>query len=209
MRNFLSSIVKFLMYKKSADEVLKKSSSSVPPPVITPPQVPSLPQTQPQPYTPTSSFTSQETGLWKVYELILMALCVWREARGEPRLGKVWVAWVIKNRKIVKGWWNRSGMLSEVLLKPQQFSSLTDKNDKQLTVFPYPVKHGEEEYAPDKEFSEILVICEEVLRTPIAEDPTRRSDHYYSASMIDPPSWADEDKLTGIVGRHKFYRLLT
>src|ERR1700756_421568 len=63
----------------------------------------------------------------------LMALCVWREARGEGMLGRRGVAHVIKNRSLSPCWWGKD--IRSVILKPRQFSSFND-SDPNSTKFP-------------------------------------------------------------------------
>lgn len=64
-------------------------------------------------------------------DIVVLALTLYRECRGEPRPGQVAVANVIANR--VKR--DRIGFYRECV-KPLQFSSITAKGDSQLTVWP-------------------------------------------------------------------------
>ncbi len=61
----------------------------------------------------------------------LLALCVWREARGESLRGKQLVAWTILNRSHDKRWPNT---IRGVVLQPLQFSSFNanDPNSRKL-----------------------------------------------------------------------------
>ena len=142
---------------------------------------------------------------WGDYERVLMAVCVWRESRGEGSEAWRWVAWSVRNRLEHKGvWYNRSGFLSEVISLPQQYSSMTVKGDAQLTFFPVPKRLGGA-YAADPVFLEILAICEDSLDQPLENDPSHGSTHFYDTS-ITAPSWARPDKFTGQVGHIRFYR---
>src|SRR3990172_10413739 len=59
-----------------------------------------------------------------------LALAIWREARGEPQLGRTAVGYSILNRVARPSWWGRT--VDEVITKKWQYSSLTDPRDKQL-----------------------------------------------------------------------------
>lgn len=140
---------------------------------------------------------------WNDYERVLMALCVWRESRGEGLEAWKWVAWSIRNRLENRCWYNRSGMLSEVICLPQQYSSMTAKGDGQLSTYPIP-RRNQGTYAPDPTFLEILSVCEVALDSPLSADPTSGATHFHDLSVN--PSWAKADKLTGQQGRLRFYR---
>ncbi len=64
-------------------------------------------------------------------DIIILALTLYREARGESKEGQIAVANVIANR--VKK--NHSSFYAECV-KPLQFSSMTSKGDSQLVVWP-------------------------------------------------------------------------
>ena len=55
--------------------------------------------------------TGQET-----YALILVAICIWREARGESMEAKRGVGWTIRNRVLAAGWFGKGWV--DVILKP-------------------------------------------------------------------------------------------
>src|SRR6202012_2771962 len=61
----------------------------------------------------------------------LMALCIWREARGEPQLGWIAVGWVIKNRAA-----QRKQTVYKVVTARLQFSSMTAPKDPELSLWP-------------------------------------------------------------------------
>jgi spore germination cell wall hydrolase CwlJ-like protein len=62
-------------------------------------------------------------------ELVLLELCMWREARGEGSLGKRGVAHVVSNRVKSGRTWH------QVILKPYQFSSF-NANDPNSEKWP-------------------------------------------------------------------------
>jgi N-acetylmuramoyl-L-alanine amidase len=63
----------------------------------------------------------------------LVALCIWREARGELMTGKLAVGCVIRNRVAKPGWWGHDWR--SVILKPFQFSSF-NANDPNADKWP-------------------------------------------------------------------------
>src|SRR6185295_16250998 len=71
---------------------------------------------------------------WNFYEITLLALTIYREARGEPHEAQIAVAHTVKNRISKPGWWGTD--IVSVLTKKWQYSSLTDPNDTQLTTWP-------------------------------------------------------------------------
>ncbi len=61
----------------------------------------------------------------------LLALCLWREARGEGYAGQVAVACVVRNRRLKR----HTSFFAEIV-KPWAFSSITAIGDSQLTKYP-------------------------------------------------------------------------
>lgn len=137
---------------------------------------------------------------WQMYGRVLLALTLWREARGEPFTGKVAVAQSIKNRVDHPSWWG--GDLISVLTKKWQYSSLTDPNDRQLTTWPK---------ADDADFEECLTIADGVLRERYASPLTRGADSYFDDSLQGDlrPKWAREhpERFVGKIGRLNFYSM--
>jgi len=124
------------------------------------------------------------------YPQFLLALCIWREARGEDLLAKEAVGWVIRNRVQDKRWPND---VVSVITQPYQFSSF-NKNDPNAIKFPK---------MDDKSWLE----CCDAIEHP-GFDPTKCANHYHSIAPGEVlPSWAMESKLTIAIGPFKFYKL--
>lgn len=119
----------------------------------------------------------------------MLALCVWREARGESPLGKRLVAQVIVNRSKDKRWPNT---IVGVILQKKQFSSF-NASDSQSLLFP---KEG------DKAWSECVDAVDVVLTSSI---PLTTANHYHTYAVV--PAWADVDKIVDREGAHIFYKL--
>lgn len=119
----------------------------------------------------------------------LLALAVYREARGESALGKLLVAQVIENRVHDRRW---PDTYRDVILQPWQFSAF-NKSDPQVTVFP---KEG------DTKWQECVDAADQVLRAPF---PFTSANHYHTHAVS--PDWKDDQKIVAVEGGHIFYRL--
>lgn len=129
------------------------------------------------------------------YELVMMMLCIWREARGESNDAKCAVAWVIKNRATRGGWFGKS--IVEVILKPAQFSSF-NIGDANATKFPIP--------ATDTAYVDCLMAAKGCIEGSSA-DPTGGSTYYFDDSIAaNPPSWAKAFIPTVKIGRLNFFK---
>lgn len=128
----------------------------------------------------------------QAWEFSLLALCIWREARGEPYQGKLGVAWVIRNRALHPSWYGHDW--EEIILKPSQFSSF-NPNDPNAVKFP-----GDPAKEPD--WAECLSVAQDVYSNAIA-DPTGGAINYHAISAH--PDWADKMNFTVQLGNHRFY----
>ena len=127
----------------------------------------------------------------------ILALCTYREARGESKLGKKMVAQVVENRVQDKRW---PDTYFTVILQPFQFSSF-NSNDSQSKIFP-PTDYSEPFNMAA--WSDCWEVAGEVLDEE--EDVTEGCNHYF-ADTIEAPSWAKPEGFFKKVGHHEFYRL--
>ncbi len=129
------------------------------------------------------------------YSLILLAICIWRESRGEVYEGKQGVAWTIQNRVLSPRWWGHS--LNGVILMPWQFSSF-NANDPNAVKWPIPT---------DPAWVDSLEIATKVLDGSLA-DNTGGATSYFDNS-ITSPTWATDGSNTATVsiGNLNFYKL--
>src|SRR5258708_2781286 len=139
-------------------------------------------------------------------DYFMLALCLWREARGEGKDGQIAVACVVRNRVHKR----MSSYYVEVV-KPLQFSSITDKGvqdktggylrkpDPQLSLYPNSLDTA---WKQCQEMAE--VVCDVTI-----QDITNGATLYYADSIPFPPSW-DKSKLiqTSKIGHHTFFREL-
>ena len=127
-------------------------------------------------------------------DLFMLALCLWREARGVGNSGMVAVGCVIKNRVSR----NKSSYYAEVV-KPWQFSSITAKGDPQLGYYP-PVQ--------DQSWQLAQKIATNILSGTVS-DTTEGATLYYDDSIPFPAGW-DIHKVedTVKIGRLNFFKEL-
>ena len=125
-------------------------------------------------------------------DFTLTALCVYREARGEPLEGKRAVAFVIRNRTLQPGWWGHDW--ASIILHPYQFSAFNWNNQN---VHVWPAKS-------ETAWQECLQVSEEAW-TPDFPDPTGGATHYFDDS-IKPPLWSKNMTQTLRIGRLTFFR---
>jgi N-acetylmuramoyl-L-alanine amidase len=118
-----------------------------------------------------------------------LALCVWREARGETLLGKMLVAQTIENRVTDSRW---PDTYIGVITQPWQFSAF-NRNDPNVTAYPTET---------DRTWLDCVAAADLVLAAP---SPLTPANHYH-AKDIDP-SWKRDDRVVAREGAHVFYRL--
>lgn len=119
----------------------------------------------------------------------MLALCVWREARGETQRGRRLVAQVIKNRVADKRWPHD---YVGVILQPKQFSSF-NANDPNAVQFPH---------VDDPQWASCVAAADVVFGTLI---PFTTANHYHVIGLS--PDWRDDTKIVATEGHHVFYCL--
>jgi N-acetylmuramoyl-L-alanine amidase len=133
----------------------------------------------------------------QAYPLVLLALAVWREARGGTYNEKLGVAYVIRNRVADKlGRWPVN--LPAVVTQPRQFSAF-NAGDPNATKFPA---------SSDASWEESCRATADALNG--APDPTRGANHYHALPASEAsswPSWADPNRQTAMFGMTRFYKL--
>lgn len=125
------------------------------------------------------------------------------EARGEPRAGKVAVAWVIRNRaerpRFAGDLVGQAGAVAKVCLAPWQFSCWNDSdpNSARLKTLPATAYVAEATIAG-------------LVLDGIEPDPTAGADHYHTIDKpvwagAWPPDWAPRMREVARFGGHVFY----
>ena len=140
------------------------------------------------PYQVWYTMIMHPTDAWRVS---LLALAIWREARGESFLGKIAVAEVVKERVESKRW---PAKYEDVILQPWQFSAF-NKNDPNAFKFPNPETHEwKESYyaAYDTYFGDNSGVA-------------KGANHYVVKGVN--PFWAVGHEPVVVIGQHEFYKL--
>jgi spore germination cell wall hydrolase CwlJ-like protein len=136
-----------------------------------------------------NQYTAQQA-----YELGLLILCVWREARGAGQAAQLGVAWSIRNRvKSGITWWGSTW--DSVILAREQYSSF-NPNDPNAVKIPKET---------DPQFANCLVAAEAAYNGT-GTDPTNGSTSYYDSS-IPAPDWAATMTFVIQIDTLKFYEL--
>ena len=134
----------------------------------------------------------------QAYEMVLLALCVWREARNQPFEGKLAVAWSIRNRVMKPGktWWGDDW--ETVILKRWQYTSF-EKSDPNACLLPT-------DPALDKTWDDSLV-CAERAYLSSGVDTSQGATHYYNPKIVAAPAWVNAPGTRFVVeiGDHRFY----
>lgn len=128
------------------------------------------------------------------YTNFLLALCIWREARGESLEGMRNIAHVIRNRAEDESTSWPDDVIA-VILQPKQFSSFNN-GDPNSTKFPFP---------EDISWQNAILATKPTSGTYEAYG----ANHYYAASMKTPPEWAKKAVWKKQVGNHIFLYIPT
>lgn len=149
-------------------------------------------------------------------DLDALARTLWGEARGEPRAGRIAVAWVIRNRAertnlpfFAGPLLGRAGAVHRVCHAPWQFScwNENDPNRVQILALTPAQLSGERALAVEVLDAEVGAGHEP---DPTPSDPTKGADHYHTVARPAwatewPPRWARDYREVARVGHHVFY----
>lgn len=135
-------------------------------------------------------------------DLDILARTVFGEARGEPWLGRVAVAYVVLNRVRRPSWWSRwvdgftSDTVAAVCRKKAQFSCWNPGDPNRRAI--------EQATVEDPVFLECLTAASVAL-AGLVPDPTDGADHYHTLT-VSPP-WSRGVTPVARIGQHLFYKL--
>lgn len=127
---------------------------------------------------------------WTDWYKAILALVVWREARGEGHDGMRAVAHVIYNR-VQAGHTDWASIIEA----KWQFSSLTAPGDPMLVQWPKP---------PDPAFEDAMSIVD-LIYNGNDFDLTYGATHYFNPNVVKP-AWAASLTKVASIGHHDFYR---
>ena len=122
----------------------------------------------------------------------LLALAIWREARGEGMLGRRGVGCVVRNRIDARTYFGND--YESVILKPWQFSSF-NSNDPNASQWPID---GEQSWVQClAEANDVLMGCDDV---------TNGALFYFSPPLTAPPHAWGPVIATAHIGNLNFYK---
>lgn len=119
----------------------------------------------------------------------LLALCIWREARGESYRGKLLVGTTIRNRVLDERW---PDTYPAVITQRMQFSAF-NLGDPNALKFPM---------IGDPSWADSVQAADEVLAGP---ESITLANHYHTRAVT--PVWSRADKIVDVEGSHVFYQL--
>lgn len=128
----------------------------------------------------------------------ILAVCLYGEARGEPREGKIAVASVIKERVHRGGWYGEG--YHGVILKPKQFSCFNTGDPNFPKLFDIAG-----DFSTHVQKNSSLAECHEIARGIIGGEikPSVCATHYKTLSC--KAAWADKMHKIATCGAHEFY----
>ncbi len=126
-------------------------------------------------------------------DIIVVAKTVYGEARGELPLGRLAVAWVIRNRWESGKWFGR-GTVTDVCLRSFQFSAWNENDPNRAKL---------EALSPDHPVYQLCLYAALGAMRGLEEDPTGGATHYF-ATRTTRPAWA-KGKHGRIIGGHSFF----
>jgi len=150
-------------------------------------------------------------------DLNILTLTVYGEARGEPREGKIGVAWSARNRATADlwsddrdDWWGEG--IAGVCLRSWQYSCWNRPNQPQsqrerLEQFLVGSDVMRGILKPNSRADDAIEDCWQVARAVLDDrepDPTCGSTHYYFEGSLEP-SWAKGRRPAVRLGRHLFF----
>ena len=137
------------------------------------------------------------------YQFVLLALVLWREARGCSREEKVAIAHVIVNRATdPMHRWPKS--VAGVICQPVQFTSIAPPAHITPAEMANAVAWPKDD---DPHFLECCLIADQFGSATENSDATGGATNYYSDPIPSLPAWADPAKQTAHIGVFHFFKL--
>lgn len=131
-------------------------------------------------------------------DTVLAALTIAQEAGGEPRSGKLGVAFVLAVNRPAGG-----KSISDTIFQPWHFSCWNTDSPTRMNI----------DQISDALFAECWN-CVNAAVHGLEPDPTKGANHYLNEELTkrirpngDLPSWFDHAKVTARIGLHTFLKL--
>lgn len=125
-------------------------------------------------------------------DVVIGALCAWRENRSGGAEGMQSVINVLVNRAKA-----RNTSIYTEAVRRLQFSSMTESGNPELVTFPA--------YSDDQ-WQTALAIMDKVADGTLT-DITGGATSYYALSMAEPPYWAETMTETCVIAGQKFFKV--
>lgn len=139
------------------------------------------------------------------YPWVLLAITLWREARGCSDDEKRAVAHVIANRAADPAHrWGKN--LVEVLTQYEQFTSISPPRTPATTLAEW-MNATTWPRVEDPNWIACCAIADEFGSAADGVDPTKGATCYYSVPIVQVPKWADVTKQTLEMGPFRFFKL--
>jgi len=130
-------------------------------------------------------------------DIAMLALLLFREARGESYEAKVAVGCTVRNRTLHPSWYGKTYF--EIITKKAQFTSIHPPDgifDPNLVVYPDP---------HDSTWKDCVLVAFDVIVGNVA-DPTGGALFYFDKSADkNPPPWATSYVHSADIGNFHFY----
>jgi N-acetylmuramoyl-L-alanine amidase len=141
------------------------------------------------------------TALIDLPDRVVLALLVYGESRGEPLLGQIAVACVVRNR--LKLAVNTAPRWRDVCLAPKQFSCFNKDDANYPTVLLAADILMTRPLASD--LQQALWIADGII-SGACQDVTAGSVNYLTTQLLEskPPSWARNKPINVVIGHHSF-----
>jgi N-acetylmuramoyl-L-alanine amidase len=132
-----------------------------------------------------------------------VALTLWGEARSEPLEGVIAVGCVIRNRK-------RTGLSSwhRVVHRRLQFSCWWPQGGKEnfnhVMLRARVLVNGDR--LEGSQWEECVWIAEGIVHDRVRDTLPKDTRHYLTSKLLrnEPPVWAEEARVVGVIGNHTF-----
>lgn len=132
-----------------------------------------------------------------------LATMIYGEARGEPELGQVAVAFTAVNRAQ-----NRS--VCDVVLAPMQYSIFNDNPALRAAAMSLHIEPKHKNYVDQQSWPMAVKVAQAVMRKKVS-DPTKGATHYLAPIAMEAlgyeyPEWSKQYRMVAVIHGHKFYK---
>ena len=134
-----------------------------------------------------------------------LAVTVYGEARGEPTLGQIAVAYTVVNRAI-----RSSKSLCNIVLAQHQYSIFNNNPKLRAIAISLHLIPEQKNIIDQKSWEQAVKVAQMVSRNYV-EDPTGGATHYIADKVMKSkgyhyPKWSKEFKMVKEIENHKFYK---